>query len=245
MIACLLTCTLFKASSALCGDRAAQKDPELAAGLANCDARAEQDSARVRTPTPINPTSALNPILLLNDVNRRKQDEANQPQLLNQIELERQRCRQTVTADAARRAQEAIDEKADIAAGYMAIEFEVFVLDAKSLVASEARIAVIGSYVADGNREWLFPNQGAALQASTSPGQARNSPKIPLLTEDASRDFRKFLLKCKSTPGADRMGCPVAITGYVSQCSMTGPFGSSRALPCLIVDNGRPIRGSQ
>jgi hypothetical protein len=243
IFACLLTyAALFKPSAGWCGDRPVQQDPAIAAGLASCDDRAEQDSARVGTLTPVAPTSVLNPILLLNDLNRRKQEEANQPQLLNQIESERQRCRQNVVAEAARRAQQTIDQRADNARGYMSIAFETFALDGKNLAAAEARIAVKGAYVPDGNLEWLYANQGEAVQASMNPVQARNISKIPLLTEDASREFRQFLLKCKSIPGADRTGCPTAVTGHVSLCSMTGPFGGNRTLPCVIVENGRPVR---
>jgi hypothetical protein len=243
IFACLLICAaFFKSSAGWCEDRSIQQDPAIAAGLANCDDQAERESARVSTLTPIAPTSVLNPILLLNDLNRRKQEEANQPQLLNQIELQRQRCRQNVVAEAARRAQETIDQRSDNARGYMSIAFDTFALDAKNLAATQARISVKGAYVPDGNFEWLFASQGEAVQASMSPVQARNVPRIPLLTEDASREFRKFLLNCKSIPGADRTGCLTAITGHVSMCSVTGPFGGSRTLPCVVVENGRPVR---
>ena len=243
IFACLLACAaLFKPTAGWCGDRPVQQDPAVAAGLASCDDQAEQESARVSTLTPIAPTSVLNPILLLNDFNRRKQEEANQPQLLNQIEVERQRCRQNVVAEAAQRAQETINQRSDNARGYMSIAFETFALDAKNLAAAQVRISVKGAYVPDGNLEWLFASQGEAVQASMYPAQGRNIPRIPLLTEDASRDFRQFLLKCKSIPGADRTGCLTAITGHVSMCSMTGPLGSNRTLPCIVVENGRPVR---
>jgi len=123
--ACLLSGVAFlKPAAGWCDDRPVQQDPATAAGLANCDNRAEHESARVSTLTPVAPTSVLNPILLLNDLNRRKQEEANQPQLLNQIELERQQCRQNVVAEAARRAQETIDQRTDNARGYKSIAFE-------------------------------------------------------------------------------------------------------------------------
>ena len=233
---------LFNPSPGLCDDRPIQQDPAIAAGFANCDNRAEQESARVSALTPVAPTSVLNPILLLNDLNRRKQEEANQPQLLNQIELERRQCRQNVVAEAARRAQETIDQRSDNTRGYKTISFDTFALDAKSLAAAEARISMRGAYVPDGNFEWLFPGQAEAMQASLYPAQAQNITRIPLLTEDASRDFRGFLLKCKSIPGADRTGCLTVVTGHASMCEITGPLGASRKLPCLIVENGRQGR---
>jgi hypothetical protein len=243
MFVCLLIGVSFlQPSAGWCDDRPVQQDPAIAAGFDNCDSRAQQESARVSTLTPIAPTSVLNPVLLLNDLNRRKQEEANQPQLLNQIELERRQCRQNVVAEAARRAQETIDQRSDDARGYKTISFDTFALDAKSLAAAEARISMSGAYVPDGNFEWLFPGQGEAMQASLYPAQGQNIAKIPLLTEDASRDFRRFLLKCKSVPGSDRMGCLTVVTGHASMCEITGPFGARRKLPCLIVENGRQVR---
>jgi hypothetical protein len=184
----------------------------------------------------------LNPILLLNDLDRRKQREANQPRVLEHIELKRQQCRRDVVAAAARRAQEVMDQKSDLARGYKPISFETFALDAKSLAAVQARITMKGAYLPDGNFEWLFPSQLEAMQVRTGLAEARNISKIPLLTENATREFRQILLRCKSTPGSGELGCPTVITGHVSLCSITGPLGSNQNLPCIVVENGRAMR---
>jgi hypothetical protein len=227
-------------SAAWCGNSGPvpQQDPATAEGLLNCDRQAEREAAQASTLTPVAPTSFLNPILLLNDMNRRKQEEANQPQLLNQIELKRQQCRANVVAATARRSQEVVDQRADAARGYKLISFETFALDAKSMAAAQAKVFMRGSYVPDGNMEWLFPGQVEAIQARNSP-LGSNIARIPLLTEDASRDYRKALLRCKSTPGADQMGCLTTVTGHVSVCSMTSGLGVSREVPCIVVENGR------
>lgn len=86
------------------------------------------------------------------------------------------------------------------------------------------------------------PGQVEAINARNYPAQARNIAKVPLLTEDASREFRKALLKCKSTPGSDQIGCLTVITGHVTQCSITGPLGAGQTLPCIVVENGRELR---
>lgn len=224
-----------------CDERSSSLDNPVSTEFAACDNRAEQDSSRVANLTPIAPTSVLNPILLLNDLNRRKQEQANQPQLLQQIEAERQQCRRNVTVSATRRAQETFDQRSDIARGYKMISFETFTLDAKSLAGGQARVTITGSYVPDGNVEWLFASQVDAVRARKSPAGS-GITGIPLLTDDASREFRKFLFKCKSRPGSDTTGCLVAIVGHVSVCSMTNAISGVRDIPCIIVENGRELR---
>jgi hypothetical protein len=221
------------------GDPVEQQDPATIERLLNCDRQAEREAAQASMLTPVAPTSVLNPILLLNDLNRRKQEEANQPQLLNQIELRRQQCRANVVAAAARKSQEVLGQRADVARGYKLISFETFALDGKSMAAAQTRISMKGAYVPDGNMEWLFPGQVEAMQARNSPVGGSSIARIPLLTEDASRDFRKALLRCKSTPGADQMGCLTTITGHVSVCSITSGLGVRRDIPCIVVENGR------
>jgi hypothetical protein len=203
-----------------------------------CDSRAATESKQVQNLSPIAPTSFLNPILLLNDLNRRKQQEANQPQMLQRIELERQQCRRNAVAASARRSQETLDQRTDAANGYRKISFETFALDAKRLAAEKAKVSVRGSYLPDGSAEWLFASQLDAIKATRYSG-GDTVAKIPLVTENALREFRKSLLRCRSMPGSDQMGCPISITGYVSLCTATGPLGVNRDDPCIIVDNGR------
>jgi hypothetical protein len=56
--------------------------------------------------------------LLLNELNRRKQEEANQPLLLEQIEQARQQCYKDAETRAVQRAQEVTSQKQDDAKGY-------------------------------------------------------------------------------------------------------------------------------
>jgi hypothetical protein len=244
MLTPLLACVAILApTTGRCEDgRPTQQDTALSAAFLDCDRQAERETTQASTLTPIAPTSVLSPILLLNDLNRRKQEEANQPQLLEQIELKRQQCRRNVVAAATQQAQELMAQRSDGARGYKLISFETFALDAKSLAASQGRISMKGAYLPDGNSEWLFSGQVDAMQATNSPVAARNIAKIPLLTEDADRGFRQALLRCKSTPGWDHIGCPAVITGHVSLCTITGPLGNSGSLPCIVVESGRAVR---
>jgi hypothetical protein len=239
----LVSVAIFTPAAGRCDDgRSTQHDAAMTAAFADCDRQAEQETAQVSTLTPIAPTSVLSPILLLNDLNRRKQEEANQPRLLEQIELKRQQCRRNVVAAATQRAQELMAQKSDDARGYKRISFETFALDAKTLAASQGRISMKGAYLPDGNSEWFFSSQTEAIQATNSPEAARNIARIPLLTEDADRGFRQVLLRCKSTPGSDHLGCPTVVTGHVSLCTITSPLGNSGNLPCFVVENGRALR---
>jgi hypothetical protein len=242
----LLTCILTIAAILVpavgrCGDERApqQTDTAQSEGFLNCDRRAEAEAAEASRLTPVAPISILNPFLLLNDLHRRKQEEENQPRVLEQIELKRQQCRKDVVAGATFKAQETLDQKTDAARGYRPITFEAFALDAKSWASVQTRISVRGAYLPDGNLEWLFPGQTEAIQARSG---ARNIAKIPLVTEDASREFRKALLRCKSTPGSDQIGCRTVVTGHVSLCAMTTPLGANSDIPCIVVENGREIR---
>lgn len=239
----LTIAALLAPSIGLCNDsRSTQQDAAQAEAFLSCDRQAERENAEASKLTPVAPTSVLNPILLLNDMHQRKLEQDRQPRLLEQIELKRQQCRQNVLVAAARKAQEVIDRKSDAARGYKAISFETFALDAKSLAATQARVSMRGSYLPDGNLEWLFPSQLDAIQARSNPGQARNAIKVPLVTDDAARDFRRVLLQCKATPGADQVGCPAIVTGRVDLCSIRGPLGTDSDVPCVVVENGRQMR---
>jgi hypothetical protein len=55
---------------------------------------------------------------------------------------------------------------------------------------------------------------------------------VPLLTEDATREFRKVLLHCNNMP----VGCPVAVFGRVTLCEKTTLIDRNN-LPCLSVDD--------
>lgn len=212
-------------------------DPPSAEMIA-CDNRAAQEAKQAQNLSPIAPTSFLNPILLLNNLNRRKQEEANHPQVLQSIELERQQCRRNAVAASAKRSQETLDQRNDAANGYRRISFETFALDAKILAAEGAKVSIRGAYLPDGNAEWLSASQGDAVQATMYSGGS-TVPKIPLLTNAATRDFRKSLLRCKSVPGSGQMSCPVLVLGYVSLCTATGPQSVIRDVPCIIVGHGR------
>jgi hypothetical protein len=62
---------------------------------------------------------------------------------------------------------------------------------------------------------------------------------VPLLTDDASREFRQYLLKCQSNPVSAQGGCSVTVLGHVTICKLSNAFGATREPPCVDVEEGR------
>jgi hypothetical protein len=118
--------------------------------------------------------------------------------------------------------------------GYRVITVADFLLDAKELAASEARIAVSGYY-------FFYSENAEYLQSSPvlfAGGDIIQNPAdgMLLITADAKREARAAFLKCRqgglgSITGA---GCPVSIVGHAGACEMV-MTGLSR--PCLNVDD--------
>jgi hypothetical protein len=147
--------------------------------------------------------------------------------------------------DAQRRAQrlhqqaELDKAAADEARGYKRITIETFVLDAKELAAKAAQVSLGGVYIREGNIDFLYADTRAVMMASH---QALQQPKVPLLTDDATREFRQHLLMCRSNPGSARLGCSVTALGRVTTCT-SNAFGGRREEPCLAVEEGRQSSG--
>jgi surface-adhesin protein E len=215
------------------------EDKMLASDLQNCDRLAQQQSDAAMTLTPVNPVSVLSPILLLNDLNKRKQEEGNQPAALENIERQRLQCRQNAQSVAAQRAQERDNELQDESQGYKRISVETFELDAKSLAANQSKISLKGVYLSDGNVAWLLPSQVDAIRALNDPTAARAVSRVPLITDEAGRDLRQQLLRCRANPLAQ---CSVVIRGHVSSCQSTTSLGTQWEMACVAVETGRLIR---
>ena len=130
----------------------------------------------------------------------------------------------------------AVRQSAELAKGYSPITFEDFVLDGKELAAREAKRSLTGVYLPVGNLELLFGTNIDAIQFSQ--GYNQNSPSVHLLTENASRDFRRQLLACRSNPAAASVGCRVHVLGRATMCVLSGPLGNRLDVPCVSVDEG-------
>jgi hypothetical protein len=164
---------------------------------------------------------------------------------LDMIERERQQCHQDAEAAVARQAQEARareqearDQKREQARGYRRISFETFLLDGKDLATRTAKVSLNGAYTREGNVDVLYPDMRVLIIAHNYQS-AGNQQRIPLLIDDASRDFRQRLLMCRSNPASAQIGCPFTVLGQVTICTLSNGLGAERTSPCISVEDGR------
>lgn len=132
-------------------------------------------------------------------------------------------------------AQQAEQAERDRARGYESITVETFVLDGRDLASKAAKVSLSAVYVREGKLEVLYADTRAVMMAQ----ERLYQPNVPLLTDDASRDFRQYLLRCQSNPGSAQMGCPVTVLGRATMCTLSNAFGGTRAQPCVTVEDGR------
>jgi len=212
----------------------------LAADLVACDNQAARQRDAVLQQKPLDPTSLLSPFLLLNDLDTRRRQQADQPRLLAEIERQRQQCQQQAETAAKRREQEMVNQRRDNQRGYRRISLETFLLDSRDLAARAAKVSLQGAYFPEENIGLLFTNQAAVAKATMYPEIGRNEPRIVLLSDSATRETRQYLLRCRSHPGAAQVGCPITIIGRATICTLASPLGGKRELPCVAVEEGRP-----
>jgi TPR repeat protein/uncharacterized protein YecT (DUF1311 family) len=118
--------------------------------------------------------------------------------------------------------------------GYRRITFDDFMLDGRELAANSAKVSVEGVYVKQGEIEMLFPSLLAIAIARET---IRLDAGIGVLTNDATRSVRKFLLDCRNNPIGAQMGCSLTVIGRAGMCTRTTLVGSTD-LPCLVVEDG-------
>jgi hypothetical protein len=215
------------------------------AKMDDCDMRAQQLLATVpksfgpadylgaAVMTPLNPVGV--PVAAYSNFQER---EAAQRSKLAEIEQDRQQCHRQAEAAARQREQQARDEEYDRTHGYRHISVETFVLDGKDLAARAAKVSLSGAYLREGNVEVLYDDSRAVILATHS-GNAGHQPKVALLTDDASREFRQLLLRCQSNAGSAQVGCSVTALGHATMCTLSNVFGAARRLPCVAVEAGR------
>jgi hypothetical protein len=117
-----------------------------------------------------------------------------------------------------------------VAAGYRLITLSDFVLDAQEFVKNQTKIAVIGNYYAHNSDQWLTNDE--------------NDQNVPLLTTDAPRNLRAFLMQTsQSLPRGfwGEQAFPVqhvVLTGTAVAC--TSNDGSEHV--CMDVDGGWSLK---
>ena len=116
--------------------------------------------------------------------------------------------------------------------GYNPTSFDDFKLDGRDLATTQAKIMMQGVYKKLGEIETLQPSAMAVL-AARSRGEDNG---IGLITEDASRNVRKYLLQCGDDMRAP-LGCQITVLAHVTMCTKTTLIGAKN-LPCLAVEDG-------
>jgi len=200
-------------------------DNALAAALADCDSQAKEQVKRDDANWTIGPHWP-------------RQFDSLWTQHVNEIEQQRQQCHRYAEATAAQRAQGARNQERDRERGYEPISVETFVLDSKELAAKAAKVSVSGAYLGQNNIGFVYVDTRAVIMATKYPNLGEQ-PKVPLLTDNATREFRQRLLACQSNPAAAQAGCPLTILGEVTICTFSNGLGAERTSPCINVEDGR------
>jgi hypothetical protein len=213
-------------------------DQFLSNAQANCDQQAQQQTAAVMQRKAIEPTDVLAWPLLFNDLAIRRQQESNQPRLLAEVEQQRQRCYLSAQAAATQRAEESRKQVAERNQGYQRISIETFALDGKEFANKGAKVSMTGMYIGSDTISLLFSDTRAVILATRYPNLGEQ-PNAPLLVDNASREFRKRLLECRSNPACAQVGCPVTVLGVVTTCTLQKEIGAAHGVACLSVEDGR------
>jgi hypothetical protein len=121
---------------------------------------------------------------------------------------------------------------------YPSVSVRDFAVDGPKLAAENAKVSLTGSYILEGNRGMLYADIQAVIKTRYRP-EAGAQPSVPLLTDNASGQFRRRLLSCQTDPSAAQVGCTVRIRGQATMCALTIASGATREAPCVNVEDGK------
>jgi hypothetical protein len=126
----------------------------------------------------------------------------------------------------------AAQERRDKENGYNSISFEDFAVDGKSLAREETRVSITGIYKKEGQMEKLYSSMIGMLTTQGNPAGAG----VDLMTENATRDTRKYLYNCQQSPVLNATGCQFTILGHATLCERTIFGVPTTVVPCIDVD---------
>jgi hypothetical protein len=121
---------------------------------------------------------------------------------------------------------------------YQSVSVRDFAVDGPRLAAENAKVSLTGSYILEGSREMLYADMQAIIMTRYHP-DAGTQPNVPLMTDDASRQFRRRILSCQTDLSAAQVGCTVKIRGRVTMCALAIASGATREAPCVRVEDGK------
>ncbi|HEY4275990.1 MAG TPA: hypothetical protein VGM68_10930 [Rhizomicrobium sp.] len=146
---------------------------------------------------------------------------------------ERQRLEVAQQAEQVQRSeqQRAIDKA--VTRGYAEIPtVGDLILDGKQLAGRDAKVQISGIYKKIGDSERLYARVSDSI---------RNTDNyLPVLTENAVRDFRKLLLDhplCQEQSWGNTPGCTVDVGGHMTMCHrLAAEFANYPEVPCLSIE---------
>lgn len=114
--------------------------------------------------------------------------------------------------------------------GYKHITMTDLLLDRKDYATNGGGVAVVGFYKLQGRRdERLYISYDDFMMHTF---QSVEAQYIGLITDNASRSLREYLMRC-----GEAAGCNVTILGHIRQCSETNAFGATAEDLCLVADD--------
>jgi len=108
---------------------------------------------------------------------------------------------------------------------YRHISFRDFAVDGPDLASGGANVEVSGFYVRQGNVGVLYADETSAIAAEYGYGNSP-PPTIPLLTNNASHQFREIQYSCDEALARGSVGCVLIVRGDVTTCDQTNMFGA-------------------
>jgi uncharacterized protein (TIGR02246 family) len=123
-------------------------------------------------------------------------------------------------------------------ANYQSLHVEDFAKEGAGLAAAGAKVTMTGAYILQGNREVLYADVQAIIKTRYAQ-KAGIQPAVPLLTLDASNQFRRRALSCQTDPSASKTGCTIKIRGIAMLCAVTSGSEDPHDVPCINVEDGK------
>jgi hypothetical protein len=118
-------------------------------------------------------------------------------------------------------AEDQLDRKLE-ELGFERVSPEELSLDWKSLMTSQTRVAVRGTYAEAHDIEWLKTPYN------------RDLPEIRLFTDQASREARKLMLECRNSDFR-YSSCEMIVGATIKHCVRNKGELNEKAVPCLDV----------
>lgn len=121
---------------------------------------------------------------------------------------------------------------------YRSISVRDFIVDGPTLAAKGARVQLSGAYTHQGNGAVLYADWRSLMMVKYGPPDLPSPPSVPLLTDNASHEFREALYSCDSAATYGTPGCLIVVRGRATTCVLTNGFGAQSDSPCVAVEDG-------